>query len=206
MCPTAMAIVFISTLVAVVGGLWLPLPVLEGLMIENGPVENVTVVFYGLAIAAVWLKRNASFESAAAAASTVVLVACVAREISLRRWLIDAPGETFCCSRATVGFLTVAIGLLLLVSAGWLAVRYRSVLWQAIRHRTPAAITLVALFFTLLLSQAMDKLPDVLERLGSSLDTRPHLMAIAIEEILEMMLPVLVIVAVWQARQSGRRP
>src|SRR5688572_27178487 len=99
---SALALVFVSTLIAVAGGLLLPLPLLEALMVENGPIENGTVMLYGVAIAAVWMARNPSFGRIAATASSVILIACIAREMSLRRWLIDTAGTGFCCAREIV--------------------------------------------------------------------------------------------------------
>src|SRR5688572_23050434 len=132
----ALALVLVSTLIALAGGLWLPLPLLGALLNENGPIENASVIFYGLAIAAVWMARNPSFGRAAAMASTIILISCIARETSLRRWLIDAGATSLCCSRATVGTLTALLVLLLIVSAAWLTVHYRKRLWDAIRRRS----------------------------------------------------------------------
>ncbi len=203
---SALALVFISTLIAVASALWLPLPLLEALTIENGPIENGTVMLYGFAIAAVWMARNPAFGRTAATASTVILICCVARETSLRRWLIQAGETSFCCTREIVATLSAVLVLLLIASVAWLTVRYRAWLWHAIRRRNPSAATLLVLFCTLVGSQAMDKLPGMLQRAGISMAPSAQWVALSIEEILEMILPVLVVMAAWQARRSARSP
>ena len=192
-----MALVAASALLALIIGVALPPPVVEGVLKEGGLVENATVVVYAFAMLAIWLVRDPHFDRASAVASTVVLTACVAREISLRRWIIEAGDGTFCCAVETSASLAVIVVLALALASAWLVRRHAAQVWRGLLRRRPVPTTLFAIFCATALSQFFDRLPALLS--GQSLPVRSALVALSLEEILELIIPALVIVAAFQA-------
>jgi hypothetical protein len=179
-----------------VGAGWaLPVEMVRELMRESGPVENATVLFYGIAIGSLWWIRNPLFGNAAALAGTVVMTACMAREVSLRRLLLEAG---LVSDHAFFVALAGLLVLLVVFAAGWLLVRYRMVVAKGLWRGRPAAVTLAVLGCTLVFSQIMDRLPEPARGSGHALSVRAQLVALSLEEVLELMLPVLVILAAVQ--------
>ena len=115
-------LVLVAVLVAAVSPLlWRP-EAISVLMRENGPVENATIVFYFVAVASLWLVDRGALDGKSAAAASVILIACVAKEISLRRQLLAATGfkpEPFIAS-AWPNLLAAVLAVALLVSVAWL--------------------------------------------------------------------------------------
>lgn len=184
-------------------GVWFPVELLTHTMREGGPIENATAVLYVVAAGAVFLVQHPAFGGLAKSASAFVLACCIAREVSVRRWLLDAPFGPYCC---TAGQTRIIIGVLLvvLVIAGvWLAVRYTRTLLSAFTHRAPAAIAIVTMFTCAALSQIFDRLPKItLALFGYVASMRGRALALSLEEVLEMMLPALVVLAVLQTRRA----
>jgi hypothetical protein len=165
------------------------------LMRESGPVESATVVFYGIAIGSLWSIRNPLFGNAAALAGTVVMTACIAREVSLRRLLLEAG---LVSDHAFFVGLAGLLVLLVLFATGWLLVRYGMVVAKGLWRGRPAAVTLAVLGGTLVFSQIMDQLPALARGSGHASSVRARLVALSLEEVLELMLPVLVMLAAVQ--------
>lgn len=190
-----MALVAASALVALVIGLTLPLPALEGLLKEGGFVENATVVVYAFAVLAIWRVRVPDFDRASAVAGAVVLTACVAREISLRRWILEAGEGSFCCAAEVSASLAVIVLAALAVATFYLVRRHAAQVWRDLLRLRPVAMTLFAIFLITALSQLFDRLPHFV----TGLSVRSTLVALSFEEIFELTIPVLVIVAALQA-------
>jgi hypothetical protein len=183
---------------------WLPVEMLTHLMREGGPIENATAILYVIAAGAVFLVRSPAFGGLAKIASAFVLACCIAREVSVRRWLLDAPLGAYCCTPAQT-YIILGVLLVLLVVAGvWLVAGYTRPLYRAFWQGSPVAVTLVTMFGAAALSQVFDRLPKIAVALfGYAVTLRGRALALSLEEVLEMMLPALVVLAVLQAR--GRR-
>ena len=200
--PVAIALGAVAFALGV--GFLAPMELAAKLMDEDGPVESGTAVVYGLAIVAVWMVRRPDFGRPAAAAVTIVLIACIAREVSLRRHL-NALSASDCC----IGDWTMSVLLLLfLVSSIGLAAYYYRPLLTGLRERRPTAIAIVTIACCLALSQLMDRLPKLMEQIEMLLGQRARIVALSVEETLELAVPLLIIAAALQARrriQSKRR-
>ena len=199
------------TLMAIVAALlWSP-ETINGLMREHGPVENASVVWYGAALLAIWGVQHPAFGKTSAAAASVLLVACVAKEISLRRQLLAAAGYEPCCAHLTAWPNLVAAVLVLTVlpAAAWLLWRYSRLAVESLRRRRPLAVTLAAAFFCLAASQFSERIQKIDgSQPGFAMSSRARAAALSLEEVLEMMLPVLIVIAALQVgvRTPAQRP
>lgn len=190
-------------LITVACALWLPAHALSGLVRENGPLENATVVWYGAALVAVWLAWDTGFSKTSAAAANILMFACIAKEISLRRLLMAAAGYEpgSYDSAAWPNLLALMMVLAALLAATWLLWRYARVFLAALSRREPFAITLAVAFSCLAASQAFDQLSKIAGNgLGLTLSSSGSALAHLVEEVLEMVFPVLLLIAVLQAR------
>jgi hypothetical protein len=194
--PRLALLAVLAACAGAVGAGWaLPVEMVRELMRESGPVESATVVFYGIAIGSLWSIRNPLFGNAAALAGTVVMTACIAREVSLRRLLLEAG---LVSDHAFFVGLAGLLVLLVVFATGWLLVRYGMVFAKGLWRGRPVAVTLAVLGCTLVFSQIMDQLPALARGSGHALSVRARLVALSLEEVLELMLPVLVMLAAVQ--------
>src|SRR5688500_1660798 len=79
---------------------------------QDGPVESATVLLYVIAGCAVLFMPNRYLRSIDRAAVAYVLFACVAREISLGKLLVNADLAGYCCTPQQT---RLVLGLLLAV-------------------------------------------------------------------------------------------
>jgi hypothetical protein len=194
--PIAIALIALAVAVAV--GLFAPMEPARALMDEDGPVEAGTAIVYAIAIVALWTVQHGDFGRLAKLASTIVLAACIAREISLRRYLNSLTASGCCVGDWLVGVLL----LLMIVSAIGLFAWYYRALWKGIRQLRPVAITLVTIAGCLALSQFMDRAPHLMAAIEVSLGARARLVALSIEETLELVVPLLIVGAALQTRHN----
>jgi hypothetical protein len=187
--------VLLCAVAALAVGFAMPQALAADLVREGGPVETWTVVLYLLAIAGVLATQRASLSMADKTALGIVLLALAGREADL----LDL---------STVGTFAVAVPLAL--SGGWLVLQYGAGWRQATARpqwRTPAATVLmfmaVAAFVAIL-----DQTPAALGELGvhARLPALVWLVMQSAEEILELALPVLAMLAliqVWLGRNGA---
>jgi hypothetical protein len=182
------------------------------LMLEDGPVESGTVVLYLLAVGCVWASPRGVLGRIDKAALATVLLAFTAREAHLQgAWLdlgalsmrlVDAP-DAMARIASTLG-VVVPVAL----SACWLARRCRSG-WRTpgvLAHwRTPA--TTAGLFaLATALAQTLDRAPGALVDWGVVAYVPPSTATVmrCVEEMLELLLPALAILALLQGRWARR--
>ena len=200
----APVLALLSMVLTLAVGVWLPVEMLTHVMREGGPIENATAIFYVAAAGAVFFVRDPAFGGLARTAAAFVLACCIAREVSIRRWLLDAPLGAYCCTTAQTYIILGVLLVLLGVAGVWLVARYTRPLYRAFRDGSPVAVTLVTMFGCAALSQVFDSLPKITAGLFRfAISLRGRAVALSLEEVLEMVLPALVVLAVVQAR--GRR-
>lgn len=184
--------------------LWLALPAqtVIGLMSEDGPVESATVVAYLLAVLAIWLLRASTWPTRLA--SSMVLLMFAAREMDLHKSLfgISMLKSRFYLSAPLLPRLTaLAILLPLAIALVYLLWKHARPLWRGLRERQTVAVTLACFFAALIASKAIDRsLNVVFEIFSYASPLWLQALQLAFEEMLELLLPVLAIVA---ARQSA---
>ncbi|HEX2542456.1 MAG TPA: hypothetical protein VHM00_15400 [Caldimonas sp.] len=183
-----------------------PLDFLE----EGGPVETATVYLYVLAAACVLLARLPSLRRVDKAAIGIVLIAFAAREADLHVSLFEFSilKASFYHRHATPGQIVAALAILLPVVLSFLLLlRRHGGLWLAAPSRWRAPVVTVTTFVVLMLAtKVFDRMPAVLVELRI-LDAMPAALRnvlLALEEVLEMALPLLAILAVVQGRLPAR--
>lgn len=181
-------------------------------MREGGIVENVTILAYYLALASLWLFPPRALSRFAIAAISLLLVAAAARELDLHKaaFGMSILKTNFYRNYATGPQIAAALLTLLpIIGAGaYLAVRHGRALIRATRAGQPAAVTVAGMFVFLVLLKVMDSAIGMIgERLSApgqiwGYTTPAGLITMALEESLELALPLLVVIAVIQARRE----
>lgn len=198
-CNASRYAILICAAVAFGVGLAMPSASATDLVRDGGALETGTLMLYLVAVVGVLTMRPVSFGRADKAALAVVLLALAAHEADM----LDL--RTAGATPAAVVPLALAaacVWLALQFGAGWRHVETRP------EWRTPAVTVMmfiaVALFATLL-----DQTPDTLAELGlrSRLPELLWLTMLSLEEMLELLMPVLALLAllqVWLGRPRLR--
>lgn len=181
-------------------------------MIEGGIVENATIFMYYLALASLWLFPPRALTRMGIAAISLLLLAAAARELDLHKatFGMSILKTNFYRSYASGTQIAGALLILLPIFAAiiYLIVKYRRQLVKSAKARDPAAVTVVTTLIFLVLVKAFDSfigfIGGYLSEPGEiwGYTTPAGLITMAIEESLELALPLLVVVAVIQARRQ----
>jgi hypothetical protein len=197
-------------LLGLVNSFLLPWETSLSLMNEGGPVEIATVVFYYVAVLVLWTCAPAAMPRSSWVAVSIVLLACAAREMDLHIALFGMSILKANFYRKFASGPQIAVALLIvfpvLLSAGYLAVRHGRWLLAEARRRNPTAVTVASLFVLLVLVKILDRSLGMVEEIGG---VAPPLslraLQLSVEEPLEMVLPLLVVIAIAQAWRAGGR-
>jgi membrane-associated phospholipid phosphatase len=177
-------------------GLAMPQRMAAGLVQEGGPVETGTVVLYLLAIVGVLATQGAALGAADKTALGIVL-------LSLAAWEIDLPELGF-----GGRYRTFAIALPLAFASAWLVLQF-GVNWRRFRGtprwRTPA-LTVMTFVGVALLVGVLEITPVALSELGmrNRLPAIVWQAMVGLEELLEMLMPALAMLAllqIWLGRE-----
>lgn len=187
---------------------WIPAPTLKALIVEGGPIERPTEWFYFAAAALAWVWRRPGDAWRTTLAISLVMLAFGAREMDLHKhwtgttmlrasfYYSDAPLEHRLWSLAVVTVVAWAMGSLV-----W---RHARAVWSGVR-RADTVCTSVAIFMaTLVFTKALDRSINVLaEDFGVMVPAVTGGLISAWEEIGELSLPLVALLALWQ--HSRRR-
>jgi hypothetical protein len=198
-----------TALLGVINAVLLPWESSLALMNEGGPIEIATVVFYYLAVLVLWTCTPPSLSRLTCVAVSIVLLAGAAREMDLHIALF---GMSILKANFYRKFATgpqVAIALLIifpvLLSAGYLAIRYGRRLFAAARRRDPTAVTITSFFVLLVLVKVLVRSLGMVEEIGGYAAPLPlRALQLSMEEPLEMLMPLLVVIAIAQAWRANR--
>lgn len=191
--------------------LFLPWDVALDLMREGGPIENTTVLGYYFALAMLWLLAPQKASKPALIAISVLLLACAARELDLHKALFGMSilKANFYRHYASGAQIAGAVAMLLPVfaSMGYLWLRYGRWLRDGVKRRDPVAVTTASLFALLFFVKILDRSLGVAMELGGYNAPLPlRALEQTQEEPLEMILPLLVVLAAVQAWYRPDRP
>lgn len=193
--------------VALAFALWALLPTEQvvALLEEGAPVERLTEILYFLLPVAVWALRRPDDDARVLWTLSLVFLAFGAREMDLhgawtdmsvlkaRFYTGDAPEH-----QKLAGLLVVAV---VLAAVGFLFARCGRAAWSALLHREPAAITLACFMATLVVSKLLDRSINVLaEDFGLRFSVSVFALALCLEEVLELSLPLIAGLALLQRR------
>ncbi|MBB1599656.1 hypothetical protein A9977_06345 [Variovorax sp. UMC13] len=193
-------------------GLNMPLSFRPSLLQQGGAIGNSTLIGYLLAALFVLRMRPPAWSKRDAGALLVVLLALAANEAGLHVALfgISILKARF-YSGGTLWQIAVALALLapIAIAAGWLLRRSHGVWRSALaRRRWRAAARTVASFGVAVVTiRVLDGLPGLLLDAGmlSEVPSAMHYLLLSLEEILELALPLLALLALVQLR-LGRHP
>lgn len=196
--------------IGLIGFTLLPLETSKDLTREGGLIDNTTVVLYFVALAVLWLRTPPGLNRLGRIAISIVLLACVARELDLHIALFGMSilKTNFYRRFATRSQIVVALLLIfpVLLSIGYLLIRHGRWLLSGMRRRWPAAMTTWSIFLLLVLVKILDGLKRFASELGVDGATFPvQMIQTSMEEPLEMILPLLVIIAIvqqWHGMES----
>lgn len=189
-----------------------PWKVTLDLMIEGGIVENVTILAYYLTLASLWLFPPRAMSRLAILASSLLLLAAAARELDLHKEMFGMSMLKTNFYRDFASGTQIAIALLILLpvflSIFYLAFAYGKRLITAVRSKNAAAVTVLSMFVFLVLLKIFD---SAIGMIGAALSppgeiwgytTPMGLITMALEETLELILPLMIIIALIQDRRA----
>lgn len=192
---------------ALINALLLPWQTSIDLMQEGGLIENATIPCYYIALAVLWLYTPPQLPRLSRIAISILLFACAARELDLHKAMfgmsiLKINFYRYFATGPQIGVALLVISLLLL-TVTYLLFQHGRWLREGVRKRQPTAITVMSIVMMLILLKILDRSLGIVKELGGY--TAPlFLTAIeqSIEEVLEMVLPLLVVIAIVQAWRS----
>jgi hypothetical protein len=206
----AIWLVMLVTLVLVITWIVLPYETIAVLMAETGPIEGLTPWIYLALAAAVLVARPLRVPASSAVAMAVVACAAAAREWDLHKewtgasvlkvsfYFSEIPWPHRLAAAAVVAPLIWGAVLLLR--------RHVRSTWRAMRRAEPWAITLTILLGTIVVSKLIDRSQNVLLESYGLIFAEPVVaLRMTLEEGLELTLPLLVALALWQFRRQPSR-
>ena len=192
--------------VAVVLWLWLPPDGVQLLMDEGGPFQRPTELLYFAVAIAIALLLWGRIGPAVWVALCVTFVAFGAREMDLHKHFTGASvlKLSFYSSAAPMQQRLVAAAFVIpiLFAVGFLVFRFARSWWRALRRREPLATTVACFILTMIVSKMFDRSVSILEDdYGIVASASAHALVSALEEIMELSLPL---IAAWGVLQSRR--
>lgn len=194
-----------AVLVGIVTPSLVPVDFLE----EGGPVETLTMYLYVVAALAVAMTRLPSLTPLDKLAVFVLLLAFGAREADLHVALFDVSilKASFYRRQGTPGQIVLALAILLPVALSFLLLLKRhGSRWLSRPSRWQVQVVTVATFLVLMaVTKIFDRLPAASVELGllEAMPAGPRHILLALEELLELALPLLAMLAVVQGRMEA---
>lgn len=181
-------------------------------MIEGGIVENLTILMYYLALASLWLFPPRALTRLGVAAVSLLLLAAAARELDLHKAMFGMSilKTNFYRNYATGTQIVAALLILVPVFAAmiYLVLGYGRHLVKSVKAREPAGVTVATTLIFLVLLKIFDGVIGIIgAHLGKpgeiwGYTTSAGLITMALEESLELALPLLIVIAVIQGRHE----
>lgn len=202
--PPVLALVFAL-------GLWLTLEpaTLKALTTEGGLVERPTELLYFALAAVMWWWRRPGDDLLGWAALCVVFVAFGAREMDLHKaWTGGSMLKlSFYLREAPLVQKLVSGAVVLIVAAAgvFLVRRYARKVWQEFRRGETVATTVAIFLVAMVVSKVFDRSINILiEDFGVITPASTGALVGAVEEILELSLPLVAAIGFVQHRQGDR--
>lgn len=191
------------TLCALITWLALPFNQMQELVNEGGVVENLTLAAYGLAVLSMLLLPPRQISMLTRISLIIVFLAMAAREADLHKYLTGMSvlkikywlGNTPILDK----IYALAVLLPIALSCLNLLLRYRKSLWANIKDQQGYAITILTFFILIVLTNIIDRSLGVAKE-WFDWHAPESIVALfgSLEEMLELLLPFLIIVAALQ--------
>jgi hypothetical protein len=196
-------IVAAGFLLAVAGWLLLPVEVVAGLVAEDALVEQGTVLLYVAAAVALWWHRAAIGNGRTAYELCVMMLALGARELDFHlRWTGKSVLKvSFYYSPAPLGAKLVSLVVLAIVAAAAIHLlrTFAASFTGLLRARRPAAVSALIFAGAMVVSKMFDRSMSIArDDLGFAPPRELFVLVQAIEETMELTLPLLVMLGLWQ--------
>ncbi len=181
------------------------------LMSESGPIEEATAALYFLVAAYVCVAGVPQAEPSLALALCVALCGFGARELDLHKAFTDVSvlKLSFYLGNAPLAHKLTALAAVLPVLAALLHLlaRHGHDVWRGLRRGHPVAITVAVFAVTMVVSKIIDRSRMVLlEDFGIAIGASATALFIALEETLELALPLLALLGLLRHRRSVAGP
>ncbi|MBA3591908.1 hypothetical protein [Methylibium sp.] len=191
-------------------GLWLALEParLKELTAEGGLVERPTELLYFALAAVMWWWRRPGDDLLGWAALCIVFVAFGAREMDLHKaWTGGSMLKlSFYLREAPLVQKLVSGAVVLIVAAAGVFVirRHARSVWQGLRRRETLATTVAIFLVTMIVSKVFDRSINILaEDFGIVAPVATGVLVGAVEEILELSLPLVAAIGFIQHRRGN---
>lgn len=192
--------------------IWLALTPAEVmvLMREGGPIEGMTEWLYLALAAALWLNPRRDGAWRDTLALSVMLAAAGAREMDLHKVFTgySVLKVSFYLHDVPLWHKLIALFVLALIAAAALHLlrRHANALWRGLRRREPVACSVALFFAVMVISKVLDRAINVLAGdYGISTSTEIHALVSALEETVELSLPLIATLARWQYLKLAQR-
>lgn len=189
-------------------GLWLALEpaTLKEITTEGGLVERPTELLYFALAAVMWWWRRPDDDLLGWAALCIVFVAFGAREMDLHKaWTGGSMLKlSFYLREAPLVQKLVSGAAVLIVAAAGVSVirRHARGVWQGLRRRETVATTVAIFLITMVVSKVFDRSINILvEDFGIVTPAATGALVGAVEEILELSLPLVAAIGFIQHRR-----
>ncbi len=195
--------VLVVVAMAVAIGLAIPHWIALRFVEEGGAVEIATLWAYGAAIIGIWLLRWPGAPVSDLVAAGVVLAAMAAREADLHSALYGISIlKTRFYLEASAAQILGALALLapIVLTTGWLLKRYAGYWLRAPAQWPVAARTLALCLLVMVVAKVLDRVPATVSAWREPLPGAVLHVMLALEEVLELSLPLLALLAMAQCR------
>ncbi|MES2959677.1 MAG: hypothetical protein V4792_15915 [Pseudomonadota bacterium] len=206
----ALMIVAFTALFALAVWSAMPTEALMRVMAEDGPVETTTAaLFFVLALGMYWLRPQGD-DRCTWLAMAILCAACGAREMDWHKaWTGKSVLKlSFYLESAPMGQKLLALAVLALVAlcVVYLALRHGRRLWRNLLLREPVAVTVATLLVATAITKILDRSINLLAN-DYGVVTAPPIWALvsALEESIELSLPLMVVLGLWQSLQARSR-
>ena len=185
---------------------WLPPAFLE----EHGPVEVMTIWLYLVTVPVLLLADAPGLRWADRLALVVVMLSFAAREADLHKALFGMSmlKARFYTSFASPAQIAISLAVLLQVAgaAAWLIARHGARWRSSVSNWSASDVSVATFVVTMIAAKCFDRLPETLIdiRLVSELPGAIRQLMLGVEEILELALPLLAMLAMAQATGKPR--
>jgi hypothetical protein len=187
----------------------LPREVAVAFASESGPLETFQALLLAAIAAGIWLLRRPGEDRMTALALSMWFTAMAARELEWHRaWTSGSVLKlSFYMGPAAAAekLAGAAVLLVLALAGGYLAKRYARSMLRALRTREPSAITIAMFFVSVAATRVVDKslkLAD--EWFGWSAGASAFAAKHVVEEVLELLFPLLALLGALQLRAAKR--